>query len=100
LSYSDAKNDGGHLIPATTPSVPSNKQYASSDLVPQFGTYILNTPLLGRLGAPYRDRTLGTTQQTIASVDAAYKIGDATGEVDHRLREDQRLLQQRLQRQR
>ena len=78
LSYSDAKNDGGQLIPATTPSVPSNKQYTSSDLVPQFGTYILNTPLLGRLGAPYRDRTLGTTQQTIASINATYKIGDAT----------------------
>lgn len=78
LSYSDAKNDGGQLIPASTPSVPSTKQFTSDDLVPQFGTYILNTPLLGRLGAPYRDRTQGATQQTIASVNVAYKMGDAT----------------------
>lgn len=78
LSYSDAKNDGGQLIPATTPSVPSTKQYTSDDLVPQFGTYILNTPPLSRLGAPYRDRTEGSTKQTIASLNASYKIGDMT----------------------
>jgi len=74
LSYADAQNDGGQLIPASTPSVPSNKQFTSDDLVPQFGRYALNTPNIARpnlANYPY-----GKTKQQIASINVAYDFGD------------------------
>ena len=76
FSYADADNDGGQLIPATTPGVASNKQFTSNDLVPQFGNYVLNTPNVARTNLanyPY-----GKTKQTIASLNVSYDMGSST----------------------
>jgi iron complex outermembrane receptor protein len=76
FSYADSDNDGGQLIPASTPGVASNKQFTSNDLVPQFGNYVLNTPNVARINLanyPY-----GKTKQTIASLNVAYDMGGST----------------------
>jgi iron complex outermembrane receptor protein len=79
LSHSDAKNDSGQLIPASTPSNPSNnRQYTSDELVPQFGTYSLNTPAVARLPAPLKARPEGATEQTIGSLHVSYDFGAVT----------------------
>jgi iron complex outermembrane receptor protein len=78
LSYSDAKNDSGQLIPASTPRVPSNRQFTSDDLVPQFGTYVLNTPNVARAPAPLKNYPEGSTKQTIASLSVSYDFGAVT----------------------
>lgn len=78
VSHSDAKNDSGQLIPATTPTVPGNRQFTSDDLVPTFGTYVLNTPNVARSPAPITSLPEGSTEQTIASINASYDFGFAT----------------------
>ncbi|MCS6947294.1 MAG: TonB-dependent receptor [Steroidobacteraceae bacterium] len=75
LSYSDSKNDAAQLIPATTPNVPSNRQFTSDDLVPQFGTYVLNTPNVARVPDPIKNLPEGRTKQTIGSVHMSYDFG-------------------------
>jgi len=77
LSFSDSANDGGQLIPASTPSVPANRQFTSDDLVPQFGQYVLNTPNVARPNGLLNNPE-GNTQQTIGSLNIAYDLGGAT----------------------
>ncbi|MSR00097.1 MAG: TonB-dependent receptor [Gammaproteobacteria bacterium] len=78
VSFSDAKNDSGQLIAATTPKVASNKQFTSNDLVPTYGTYIVNTPNKVHGGQYITNVPSGATQQTIASLNIGYKLGGAT----------------------
>jgi iron complex outermembrane recepter protein len=75
VSHADALNDGGQLIPAQTPTVPANRQFSSDDLVPQFGDYVLNTPEIDRPNG-LRNYPLGTTKQTIGSLNIGYDFGD------------------------
>jgi iron complex outermembrane recepter protein len=78
VSHSDAKNDSAQLIPATTPTVPGNQQFTSDDLVPTFGTYVLNTPNVARSPAPITSQPEGNTEQTIASINASINLGFGT----------------------
>ena len=77
LSYADSGNDGGQLIPASTPSVPATRQFTSDDLVPQFGKYTLNTPQGARPNG-LLNYPEGNTQQTIGSLNLAYDFGSVT----------------------
>jgi len=77
LSYANSNNDGGQLIPASTPAVASNKQFTSDDLVPQFGPYTLNTPNVARANG-LKNYPEGSTKQTIAALNIGYDIGGAT----------------------
>ena len=77
LSIANSTNDGGQLIPASTPSVASNKQFTSDDLVPQFGQYVLNTPNAARPNG-LKNYPEGETKQTIGALNIAYDLGSAT----------------------
>ncbi|MDG2321694.1 MAG: TonB-dependent receptor [Rhodospirillaceae bacterium] len=79
LSYTDSDNDALQLVNMTTPNVPSNKQFRSSDLVPVNGSiYTINRPLRPRSPAPAEDETRGETKQLIASLTMSYEFGNAT----------------------
>ncbi len=78
VSFADAKNDAAQLIPASTPGVAANRQFTSDDLVPQFGTYVLNTPNVARSPAPLTSLPSGSTKQTIASLSVSYDLGAVT----------------------
>ena len=79
LAYSNAKNDAAQLIPATTPAVPSNRQYTSDNLVATLGSnYRLSTPITARGPAPLAAEPAGETKQTIASVNMSYDFGAVT----------------------
>ena len=56
----------------------SNRQFTSDDLVPQFGTYVLNTPNVARSPAPLKNYPEGSTKQTIASLSVSYDFGSVT----------------------
>jgi iron complex outermembrane receptor protein len=77
LSLANSTNDGGQLIPASTPSVPATRQFTSDDLVPQFGQYVLNTPNGPRANG-LKNYPEGETKQTIGSLNIAYDFGAAT----------------------
>jgi iron complex outermembrane receptor protein len=79
FSYSEATNDSGQLVPASTPSVPANRQFTSDDLVAQYGSnYTLNTQNVARAPAPITALPEGSTKQTIASLKLSYDFGAAT----------------------
>ncbi|MGA1425028.1 MAG: TonB-dependent receptor, partial [Steroidobacteraceae bacterium] len=78
LSISDAENDGGQLIPATTPQVPGNRQFTSDNLVPTLGRFVLATPNIARAPFPLAARTAGTTRQTIATLNVGFDLGAST----------------------
>ena len=76
FSYSDAKNDSGQLVPASTPGVAANRQFTSDDLVAQWGNnYTLNTPAVARLPAPITAVPEASTQQTIGTLKLSYDFG-------------------------
>jgi len=81
LSYTDSDNDALQLIPGTTPNVPTNQQYRSSDVVLTFGDYTINrgNAFYGPRGpAPIENETRGETKQLIASLHMSYDFGNAT----------------------
>jgi iron complex outermembrane receptor protein len=77
ISVANSTNDGGQLIPASTPSVSSNRQFTSDDLVPQFGRYVLNTPNGPRPNG-LKNYPEGETRQTIGALNIGYDFGAAT----------------------
>ena len=88
LSYTESDNDALPLVNNTTPNVPGNQQFKSSDLVPSAGSiYSINRPLQSRGPAPIENETTGTTKQLITSLTMSWDLGNAsvksiTGYVD------------------
>jgi len=79
ISYTESDNDALQLVNATTPNVPGNQRYSSSDLVPSFGSfYTINRALTARAPAPIEDETRGETKQLIASLTLSYGLNDNT----------------------
>jgi iron complex outermembrane receptor protein len=78
VSYTDSDNDALMLVPMTTPNVPANRRYRSRDLVPTFGFYTINRPLVSPRGAPpMEDETRGETKQLIASLNMTFDLSDS-----------------------
>lgn len=77
VSYANADNDAIQLIPASTPLRNGMQQFTSDDLVPQFGTYTLNTPRLARVPSIVEPYPRGENKQLIGILNAAYDLGAA-----------------------
>ncbi len=77
LSYAKADNDAIQLIPASTPTRNAMQQFTSDDVVPQFGTYTLNTPQLTRVPSIVAPYPRGENEQLIGILNALYDLGGA-----------------------
>lgn len=78
VSYANSRNDGATLVPAITPTVPADRRFGSNDLVPLYGYYDVSVPVGPNGPGPIRSEPYGKTEQTIASLTAAYDLGGAT----------------------
>ncbi|MBT4739635.1 MAG: TonB-dependent receptor, partial [Rhodospirillaceae bacterium] len=82
ISYADSRNDANVMVNATTPGIPSNAQYRTTDLVPSFGgIFDNNHPDRdysggGLLNIPNQPR--GDTEQLITSLTMTYDFDQAT----------------------
>jgi iron complex outermembrane receptor protein len=97
-SYTDSTNDSLPLVPRNTPSVPANRQFTDSALVPNtipgtiptpanIGFYDVATPAFPYTPAPITNPPSGDTQQSIAALALTFGSGSTkfrsiTGYVD------------------
>jgi iron complex outermembrane receptor protein len=78
LSHTRSENDALLLVPATTPGVPSNRQYRSGQVVPVYGPYVVSRAIVPRGPSPIENDTRGLTKQWIASLNMTYDFGAAS----------------------
>jgi iron complex outermembrane receptor protein len=75
LSFSSSKNDAVQLLAGRTPSVPSNRQYTSDDVVLTFPLREVSIPNISRQPSIISNQPRGETEQTIASINLVYDFG-------------------------
>ena len=76
-SYAHGSNDGAVLVPFTT-TVAADQVATSNQIRPAVGYYDVNVPAYPTGPYPLRSKLFGKTGQLIASVNAAYELGDDT----------------------
>jgi iron complex outermembrane receptor protein len=78
LSHSDSTNDALQQPGGLTPTVPSNRQFTSDDIVLRYGDYKVGTPFDAKGPLPVRAVPQASSKQTIASANLAYDFGSVT----------------------